>query len=110
MDSINKNATQIGLIIYCDSSHRLFSNLSTAFFSYWVPWSFSPRISFIYHFLPSLSFMLIISAYFLSLIWDKGRYGKIFVLAYLFGAVSFFFYFYPILAALYLSPEETAHR
>ena len=107
--------TGVGFLLYslievARKENTILYFLILSVFAYWVPWSFSPRISFIYHFLPSLSFMLIISAYFLSLIWDKGRYGKIFVLAYLFGSVSFFFYFYPILAALYLSPEETAHR
>ncbi len=99
--SLIEVARKEGLILY-------FPILSV--FAYWIPWSLSPRITFMYHFLPSLPFMLIISAYFLNMLWEEWRYGKICVAAYLFGAVCFFFYFYPILAAVYLSQKAMAHR
>ncbi len=68
-----------------------------SFFAYWLPWALSPRkVTFLYHFLPSLLFMLIASAYFLDLIWNKQKYGRIAVLLYFIIAAAIFYYFYPI--------------
>ncbi len=73
-------------------------------FAYWLPWALSPRkLVFLYHFLPSLPFFLLIIAYFLNLIWEKFRYGKVFVILYLAVALGMFIYFYPILAAIPVS-------
>jgi dolichyl-phosphate-mannose-protein mannosyltransferase len=70
-------------------------------FAYWLPWAFSPRkIIFIYHFLPSLVFMLLVSTYFLNELWCYSRRGKILVILYFCIAGSIFFYFYPVLAAV----------
>lgn len=72
-------------------------------FAYWFPWSFSPRITFIYHFIPSLFFIILIIAYFLDLLWEKSRVGQFIVILYLVIAACTFFYFYPILAAVPIS-------
>ena len=73
-------------------------------FAYWLPWALSPRkLVFVYHFLPSLPFVLLIIAYFLDLLWTKSRYGSAFVIAYLTISVGMFIYFYPILAAIPVS-------
>jgi len=73
-------------------------------FAYWLPWALSPRkLVFVYHFLPSLPFVLLIIAYFLDLLWTKSRYGSAFVIAYLTIALGMFIYFYPILAAIPVS-------
>jgi dolichyl-phosphate-mannose-protein mannosyltransferase len=70
-------------------------------FAYWLPWALSPRkMTFIYHFLPSFIFILLIIAYFLDLIWNRSRYGKEIVILYLLVAVGMFIYFYPITAAV----------
>lgn len=70
-------------------------------FAYWLPWAFSPRkVTFLYHFLPSFIFVLLISGYFLNLVWERLRYGRVIVLSYLFIAFLMFFYFYPITAAI----------
>lgn len=76
-------------------------------FAYWLPWALSPRkLVFIYHFLPSLPFVILIIAYFLDLIWTKWEYGKVFVIAYLIVAFGMFIYFYPILAAIPVSNDS----
>ena len=70
-------------------------------FAYWLPWALSPRkLVFLYHFLPSLPFVILIIAYFLDLLWTKSYYGRAFVLVYLAIALGMFIYFYPILAAI----------
>ena len=76
-------------------------------FAYWLPWALSPRkVTFLYHFLPALLFILIISAYFLDYIWRKLKYGKLLVVIYILIAVGVFFYFYPILSAVPIAPES----
>ncbi len=76
-------------------------------FAYWLPWALSPRkISFLYHFLPALLFILIISAYYLDSLWRKSQYGKFIVIIYMLIAVGVFFYFYPILSAVPIAPES----
>jgi len=75
-------------------------------FAYWLPWAFSPRkVTFLYHFLPSFIFILLISAYFLNLIWERFQYGRSYVLFYLFVAVFMFIYFYPITAAIPIADD-----
>lgn len=76
-------------------------------FAYWLPWALSPRkLVFIYHFLPSLPFVILIIAYFLDLLWTKSQYGKAFVVVYLIAAFGMFVYFYPILAAIPVSNDS----
>ena len=73
-------------------------------FAYWLPWALSPRkLVFLYHFLASLPFVILIIAYFLDLLWSKSYYGRAFVLVYLAIALGMFIYFYPILAAVPVS-------
>ena len=74
-------------------------------FAYWLPWALSPRkVTFLYHYIPTLLFVLIISAYFLDSLWNRSRYGKIIVTLYLIIAAGVFFYFYPINSALPIEP------
>jgi dolichyl-phosphate-mannose--protein O-mannosyl transferase len=73
-------------------------------FAYWLPWAISPRkLVFIYHFLPSLPFVILIISYFLDLLWTKSRYGKALVAVYLIVAFGMFVYFYPMLTAVPVS-------
>jgi dolichyl-phosphate-mannose--protein O-mannosyl transferase len=77
----------------------LFTVLSV--FAYWLPWAFSPRkVVFLYHFLPSLIFILLTSTYFLNELWKSSRRGKILVAVYFCIAGGVFFYFFPVLSAL----------
>ncbi|HXG31215.1 MAG TPA: phospholipid carrier-dependent glycosyltransferase [Thermodesulfobacteriota bacterium] len=74
--------------------------------AYWLPWVVSPRkLSFLYHFLPSLPFILLIIAYFLDSFW-KSRYGRVLVVVYLVIASGMFVYFYPILAAVPMAGDS----
>ena len=76
-------------------------------FAYWLPWALSPRkVTFLYHFLPALLFVIIISAYFLDSIWNKSKYGKFIVVMYIMTAIGVFIYFYPIIAAVPISPDS----
>jgi len=64
------------------------------YFIFWVPWIFSPRIMFLYHYLPSIPFMAVIIGYFLKDIYGtKFKYVSLLLLMLVIIA---FFYFYPI--------------
>ena len=70
-----KKLKSLGLIIF-------------AYGSFFVPWALSPRIMFLYHYLPSLPFLAIATGYVLS------KYPKFLLLFYSL-ALLLFFYFYP---------------
>jgi dolichyl-phosphate-mannose-protein mannosyltransferase len=75
--------------------------------AYWLPWALSPRkVTFLYHFLPSFGFVVLVIAYFLDLIWERFQSGKYLVLLYLLIAAGTFVYFYPILAAVPISDDS----
>jgi dolichyl-phosphate-mannose--protein O-mannosyl transferase len=75
----------------------LFTVLSV--FAYWLPWALSPRkVVFLYHFLPSLIFLMLTSVYFLNELWNSSRRGRILVILYICIAGGVFFYFYPVLS------------
>jgi predicted membrane-bound dolichyl-phosphate-mannose-protein mannosyltransferase len=66
-------------------------NLALVVFSYiifFVPWALSPRIMFLYHYLPSIPFMCIAIGYTLR------RFPRI-IFPYLFICLLLFVYFYP---------------
>lgn len=68
-------------------------------FAFWIPWIISPRsLTFIYHFFPSILFMLLVIGYFLCYLWSRYKYFKYVVCLYLILAIATFIYFYPITA------------
>lgn len=72
------------------------------YFAFWLPWVLSPRIMFLYHYLPSIPFLAIILAYVLKDFWAI-KNGKALVAGYLLLVVATFIYFYPHVAALPVS-------
>jgi dolichyl-phosphate-mannose--protein O-mannosyl transferase len=64
------------------------------YFGFFLPWAFSPRIMFLYHYLPSIPFMCLALGYGLDKIWQDSRF-KIFAICYLLFAILSFVYFYP---------------
>ena len=76
-------------------------------FALWTPWIISPRsLIFIYHFFPSLIFILLVSAYFLSYFWQKSRIFQYLVCIYFIIVVATFIYFYPITAGYPIPNSE----
>lgn len=74
------------------------------YFVFWVPWIFSPRIMFLYHYLPSIPFMSIAIGYSLWGIY-KSKYTLAAFLI-LGGLIFAFFYFYPISSGMPISPSS----
>lgn len=61
-----------------------------AFFAFWLPWAGVHRVVFLYHFIPSYAFALLILCYWLSLLW-KILPKQLIVLLILIGIVGVFF-------------------
>jgi dolichyl-phosphate-mannose--protein O-mannosyl transferase len=70
----------------------------TAYLSFWLPWSLSPRIMFLYHYTPSVIFLALLLAVSLKNLWEI-KIGKILVSGYLLLVIITFIYFYPHFAA-----------
>ncbi len=67
-----------------------------------LPWVIQPRITFIYHYLPSLAFLLLALAYAVHWLWQR-PWGRAPAIAFLAAAALTFVYFYPHLAAVNVS-------
>lgn len=72
------------------------------YLGFFLPWAIQPRIMFIYHYLPSLPFLLLALAYVIYRLWQQplGRTAAVLFLAV---AALTFIYFYPHLAAVEVS-------
>ena len=93
----------VSLLILLSTRQIKKSNIGIMIFAYiafFVPWALSPRIMFVYHYLPSLPFLAIILAYFLKKnTWLAGPV--------LFFTTLLFIYFYPHWTGLHI-PEHLA--
>ncbi len=72
------------------------------YFGFFLPWALSPRIMFLYHYLPSVPFLCLALAYGLDKLW---HHNKILVYWYLLVVLVVFLYFYPHLSALAVPKE-----
>lgn len=68
-----------------------FKLLSLSFVIFWAPWLFSPRVMFLYHYLPSLSFIILSLAWFLQEVVRDKRVVMFFLLL----STTTFIFFYP---------------
>lgn len=84
--------------------------LLIGFFGQWLPWALAPRGTFSYHFLPALPLgcagvaVLVVDA------WNGGSWRRGFAVAYVVAAVAVFAFFYPLYAAVPLTPEQLDAR
>ncbi|MGI5827841.1 MAG: glycosyltransferase family 39 protein [Patescibacteria group bacterium] len=80
--------------------------LLIAYAIFWVPWIFSPRIMFLYHYLPAIPFLGIILAFSLEKISSYSPKLKNISLVFLTAAFILFWFFYPYWTAIPVSKEE----
>lgn len=78
--AIKKRYWQLGLIVF-------------AYLIFFLPWAFSPRIMFIYHYLPSVAFLCLFLGWTLN--WLKEKKKLSLVVAYLCLVAVSFVFFYP---------------
>ena len=75
-----------------------------SYFGFFLPWIFSPRIMFNYHYLPSSVFLAIAIGFTLNKLM-KLKNGKFFVIAYCLSLVALFIYFYPLWTGVYIDKK-----
>ncbi len=75
------------------TNHYALITLLIGYLVFFLPWLFSPRIMFLYHYLPAIPFMVIILAWTLS-------HHKTLAVGYVSLAIYAFIFFYPQLTAL----------
>jgi dolichyl-phosphate-mannose--protein O-mannosyl transferase len=84
--------------------------LIIGFFGQWLPWAFSPRGTFIYHFMPVVPLGCIAIAFVLTGAWRRGGMPRIAAAGYVLAVVGTFAWFYPLSTAIPLSPEQVDLR
>jgi dolichyl-phosphate-mannose--protein O-mannosyl transferase len=95
-----------GLLIMWMEENAGLSFLTLSVLAYWLPWGVSPRkVTFIYHFLPSLPFLYIIISYLLIRMSGWARVGRVVLLTYLVVSLAFFVYFFPIFSGMPLRDD-----
>jgi dolichyl-phosphate-mannose-protein mannosyltransferase len=80
--------------------------LIIGFFGQWLPWAFSPRGTFIYHFLPAVPLGCMALAVVLTGAWRRGGASRIAATAYTLAVIATFAWFFPLHTATPLSPEQ----
>ncbi len=65
-----------------------------SYFGFFLPWAVSPRIMFLYHYFPSVPFMIIILSWFLYRLWETGN--RVIVIGYWVLVVLGFVLYYPL--------------
>jgi len=86
--TLKKRRWQLGLVIL-------------AYFAFFLPWVFSPRIMFVYHYLPSVAFLCLVLGWTLNWAQEKKELS-LFITGYLLLIVLSFFFFYPHWIGLHL--------
>ena len=74
------------------------------YFIFWLPWIFTPRLMFLYHYLPALPFLAICLGISLAAIYGtKFKFLSVIILLIFIAA---FFYFYPITSGVPIDPAS----
>ena len=81
--------------------------LLACYLVFWLPWIFSPRLMFLYHYLPSVPFMVVCTSLVLTrcLEFYKDR-GKVILGVYLLAVVATFMFFYPYWTGLPVDKDK----
>jgi dolichyl-phosphate-mannose--protein O-mannosyl transferase len=69
-----------------------------AYLAQYLPWFFVGRLTFIYHYYPSVLFLILAVGYVLDMVARKWAWGRTAVYGYLAVAVAVFVIFYPVIS------------
>ncbi len=75
-----------------------------AFLSQYLPWVFISRTVFIYHFFPSVPFIVLMIGYGMKILTDWKPRMKKWMFVYAGLAVALFVMFYPVLSGMAIDP------
>lgn len=79
--------------------------LFIAYAAQYIPWMSVGRITFIYHYFPSILFVILMMGYTMSFIIQRFSWGKKAVIFYLITAVVIFFVFFPVISGFPVNKE-----
>ncbi|MFC1711166.1 glycosyltransferase family 39 protein [Patescibacteria group bacterium] len=90
--NFNKRKFSLGFVIFC-------------YFSFWLPWTASPRIMFLHHYLPAIPFLSMLIAWFLVKIKEWKIGDDRLIIGYLLLIMITFMFFYPHYAGTMIPKE-----
>jgi hypothetical protein len=76
------------------------------YFTFWVPWIFSPRIMFLYHYLPAVPYLIILLSFTLDLISRQSPKLKYLPHLVTILILAAFIFFYPYLTGIPVAKEK----
>lgn len=82
------------VVVFVKQRDKTLFFLIVAYLSFFLPWAFSPRIMFLYHYLPSVPFMVLLLGWLLAKIWESKK--EILVIGYLALVLLVFILYYPL--------------
>ena len=88
---------------FLEERKKEYALILVGYFIFWLPWIFTPRLMFLYHYLPALPFLSIALGISLATMYKTKFRILAFVLLLVF--VATFFYFYPISSGLPINPS-----
>lgn len=80
--------------------------LIIGYLSQYLPWFFVSRTTYIYHYFPSILFIILILGYVLKLIADKWKKGYLFVIGFVVLAGAVFVIYFPVVTGLPITREH----
>ena len=84
--------------------------LAIGFLGQWLPWAISPRMTFLYHFLPAVPFGCLAVAVAVQAMWMRSRRGRLAAVVYVAAVALTFAFFYPVYAGVPLTPPMLERR
>ena len=75
------------------------------YFVFWVPWAFSPRVMFMYHYLPAVPFLVMILAWGIDYLLKNFKQSRLAVIMFMMVCLLSFFFFYPLWAGMPVNKE-----
>ncbi len=92
---VKKRRFELGLVVF-------------AYFAFFLPWAFSPRIMFLYHYLPSAVFLCLFLGWAINWALEKREKLLPLVIAYVLLVILTFFFYYPHWTGLHV-PQWLNH-
>ncbi len=83
---------------YLDEKNHKLLIIILGYFIFWIPWIFTPRLLFLYHYLPSIPFLAVALGIALKDVYKTKFRLTVFVILALF--IGMFFFMYPISSGL----------
>ncbi|MEI6157082.1 MAG: phospholipid carrier-dependent glycosyltransferase [Atribacterota bacterium] len=89
-----------GMVSWFRKRDRLLFFILIGFLSQYVPWVLVPRLTFIYHYFPSVPFVIFCIVYLLQLFREKYHLPNVVLILYAIAVLLVFLMFYPVMSGM----------